>query len=235
MYKQPIRAAAHKACCAGILAGFSVLACVQPALAQGTAPANSKDEAPSEAARKAAASPYRFILLNANAPTRKPAAAPVAAPAPAPAAEPARRAPAVETAAVTRPAVNTPAPAPTQAAPVEVAAPQPAVQAPPAPAVAALTQKPPEPAPIAEVKRELIPIRTDEPRMSAAMIRDGVSGKVVVQFDVKPDGSTGDVKVVSTTNRALNRPSLDAVSGWKFRPVDEVLTVQTELVYTPSQ
>jgi len=40
-----------------------------------------------------------------------------------------------------------------------------------------------------------------------------------------------DVKVLASTNRALNRPTVDAIQGWKFQPVDEVLTVETELVY----
>ena len=32
-------------------------------------------------------------------------------------------------------------------------------------------------------------------------------------------------------NRALNRPTMDAVHKWKFEPVDDVLTVETEVVY----
>jgi outer membrane biosynthesis protein TonB len=39
------------------------------------------------------------------------------------------------------------------------------------------------------------------------------------------------VTVVSSTNRALNRVSVEAVSNWKFQPVDEVLTIETELAY----
>jgi TonB family protein len=62
-------------------------------------------------------------------------------------------------------------------------------------------------------------------------MRERPSGLVKVQFDIRPDGSTGDVKVLSSTNRALNRASIDAISGWKFEPVDEVLTVETELAY----
>lgn len=220
MHMKPIRAVAHKACRVGVvLAGISFLAGAQTALAQNSpsTPTNV-EQAPSEAARRAAASPYRFILLNANAPARK--AAP-AAPPPAEARRPASTAP-VEQAVAVR-TLSAPSPvAPPAAAPAQQV---------PEPAVASLSTKPPEPAPVREVRRELIPVRTDEPKLSSAQLRDGLSGVVRVQFDVNPDGSTGGVKVLASSHRGLNRPTLDAIALWKFAPVDEVLTVQTELVY----
>ncbi|HSH92354.1 MAG TPA: TonB family protein, partial [Ramlibacter sp.] len=64
-----------------------------------------------------------------------------------------------------------------------------------------------------------------------ALLRERPSGVVKVAFDVMRDGSTGAVRVVSSTNRALNKASIEAVTGWKFQPVDEVLPVETELAY----
>jgi TonB family protein len=91
---------------------------------------------------------------------------------------------------------------------------------------------PPEPEPIAAVRHlQVIPVRTDDPRLPAALMRERPSGLVRISFELNPDGSTGNVKVVSSTNRALNRASVDAVSNWKFMPVDEVLTIETELAY----
>jgi len=52
-----------------------------------------------------------------------------------------------------------------------------------------------------------------------------------VLFEIQPDGSVSDANVVSSTNRSLNRATVDAVKGWKFQPVDEILSVETELVY----
>ena len=113
--------------------------------------------------------------------------------------------------------------------------PQPAPAPAPAPEpVAAVAPRPAPPAPVAAVaaiRREIIPVKTDEPRLTAALLRERPSGIVKVTFEVRPDGSTGEVKVVSSTNRALNRASVEAVSGWKFEPVDEVVTVETELAY----
>lgn len=194
-------------------------------LAHAQAGASAGDGAPSEAARRAAQSPYRFILA---APARKPAAEkerekerdkdtdkePVkkARPAEPPVQSAARTAPA--------PAAPVAAPAPAQEPPAAAPAPtQTAARTRPA--------APPAPAP----RRDVIPVSTDEPRLPAALLRERPSGLVRVQFEIQPDGSTGAVKVVSSTNRVLNRPTLDAVAGWKFQPVDEVLTVETEIAY----
>jgi len=205
------------------MAGLVLWAGAQTVHAQ-TAPSatSTTDQAPSEAARRAALSPYRFILQNSTAPARK------AAPAPAPAqAEKERRPAVVEQAAVQpRPA---PAPAPSREPAPTAAAPEAAPKPPPEP-VAVLSRKPVEP-PATPVRREIIPVKTDEPRLAPALLRERPSGVVKVHFDIHPDGTTSDVKVLASSNRALNRPSVDAVQGWKFEPVDEVLTVETELVY----
>jgi len=208
MHTDQIRVAAHKACRAGVvIAGLQLAVLGLPALAQ-TAPSATANS-PSEALQRQALSPFRFILQNASAPARKPVAA-------AAAAEPKKPA-AIEQAALQ------PRPAPT---------PQPGVQpAPSEPAtpVAVFAPKPPEPPPV--VHRDIIPIQTDEPRLSAALLRERPSGVVKVSFEVHPDGSTAAVKIISSSNRSLNKPSIEAVAGWKFQPVDEVLTVETELDY----
>lgn len=198
----------------GAIVGTVLMTAAHTASAQ-TNPGSATDQAPSEAARRAALSPYRFILQNATAPARKPAAAP-SKPAEAP--------------AVAEPKRST-APPLQQASVQPTAAPAPAAQAPapaPEPPVAALSRKPVEPPP---PKRDIIPIRTDEPRLPPALLREQPRGVLKVHFDIQPDGSVGEVKVVSSTNRALNRPTIDAVQGWKFQPVDEILTVETEVAY----
>jgi TonB family protein len=208
MHTDQIRVAAHKACCAGVvIAGLQFAAMSLPAVAQTTPSATAN--APSEALQRQALSPFRFILQNASAPARKPAAA-------TPAAEPKKPA------AVEQAALQPRAPAP------QAAAPQPA-QPEAATPVAVFAPKPPEPLPV--IHREIIPIQTDEPRLPAALLRERPSGVVKVSFEVHPDGSTAAVKVISSSNRSLNKPSIEAVSGWKFQPVDEVLTVETELDY----
>jgi TonB family protein len=178
---------------------------------------------------RAAASPFRFILQNARAPARKPAAAPKPVEAAA-VAEPRRPvAPPVQQASL-QPSAPVAAAVPVAAPASEVAPPAPPSAS--EPAVAALSRQPLEPpAP----KHDIIPIRTDEPHLSPALLREQPHGIVKVEFDIQPDGSVGEVKVLSSTNRVLNRPTIDAVQGWKFKPVDEVLTVQTEVDYKLDQ
>jgi protein TonB len=212
--------AAHKAHLVATLGGLVFAALAHPAAAQ----TNPVDNAPSEAARRAALSPFRFILQNASAPRRaaepKPARAPAAAaePKPAPRPEP------VQQASVQPPPQ---APLPVEAAsaalaPASAPSPEPA-------AVASVSRQPAaEPPP---VRREIIPVETDQPHLSPALLREEPKGTVRVEFDINYDGSVGEVKVVSSTNRSLNKPTVEAVKAWKFQPVDEVLTVQTEVVY----
>jgi TonB family protein len=212
MHTHRCGAQAHKAAGAWVLTtglGFAAFIATAPASAQAPA---SAVPAPSEAVQRQANSPYRFILQNANAPSR---AKPAAAPAPAAAPVEAKKAAKPEQAAVAR------------HAPVQVA---PAVEAAPAPEPVAAMPAMPEP-PAAVVNRDVVAVRTDEPKLPAALLRERPSGVVRVAFELNPDGSTGNVKVVSSTNRALNRASVDAVSNWKFMPVDEVLTIETELAF----
>jgi TonB family protein len=206
----------------GVVAGALMLFGAYSASAQTNPAGSAVDQAPSEAARRAALSPYRFILQNATAPARKPA--PAAAPKPAqeaPAvAEPKRVAPPPVQQAAVQPSVAAPArTAPSEAAPASATAPE--------SAVASLSRQPTEPPP----RREIIPVRTDEPRLPAALMRERPHGTVRVLFEIQPDGTVSDAKVVSSTNRSLNRPTIDAVKAWKFEPVDEILSVETEVDY----
>jgi TonB family protein len=209
---------------------LSLLPCAALA-AHAQTGAAAGDGAPSEAARRAATSPYRFILQHANAP------APVRKVAPDKERERERDKDKVETVRKLAPPSEAPVQSAAQtaraaAAPVApLAATEPAQTA---PAVAEPVQsaaRTPAAEPRVAVRREIIPLRTDEPRLAAALLRERPNGVVRVQFDVQPDGSTSAVKVLTSSNRALNRATVDAVSGWKFQPVDEVLTVETEIAY----
>ncbi|MGZ5846840.1 MAG: TonB family protein [Ramlibacter sp.] len=176
--------------------------------------ASGTDNAPSEAARRAALSPFRMILQNADAPRVKPAPAPKkAAPAPV--------------AAAPAPA---PAPAPAHAAEPATASAAPATPAPEQVSVApasAQAARPPEPPPV-----ELVPVRQDPPQLSATLRREQPRGVVKVGFAVKPDGTTGDVHVLSSTNHRLNSASVDAVAGWRFKPIGETRPTEVELVFS---
>ena len=80
---------------------------------------------------------------------------------------------------------------------------------------------------------ELEALKQDPPVLSALLRREQPEGVVTVGFAVKPDGTTGDVHVVASTNRRLNAASMAAVAGWQFKPIGETRPVQVELVFGP--
>jgi protein TonB len=57
-----------------------------------------------------------------------------------------------------------------------------------------------------------------KPEYSVFLRHADVEGRVVVSFTVTPSGDVADATVVSSTDRLLNAPTLDAVRTWKFVP-----------------
>ena len=116
-------------------------------------------------------------------------------------------------------AVERPAPAPATATPV--APPEPVVTR-PAPAEAAPAR--PEPAPErpapSRASGELVAVSTPQPAYPPAAQRSGTKGQVVVSFTVNPDGSVGDVNIVSAKPRGVfERNVQSAVRKWRFQPI----------------
>ena len=219
MHRHRTGAGAHKALGAWGLISMALYAMgPAPALAQAqpAASAPASDAAPSEAARRQALGPFRFILQHASAPAKpKP---------PAATAEPKR--PVTVPPAEQSAAIVPQAPAP---APVITPAPAPVEAAPPAPVTAA---KAPESAPAVRVLKPLVAIKQDPPVLTGALLRERPEGTVKIGFDINPDGSTGSVKVLSSTNRRLNNAALEAVFGWRFQPIDDVRPTEIELVFS---
>ena len=63
-------------------------------------------------------------------------------------------------------------------------------------------------------------------------MREIPKGVVKVAFDDNPDGTTSDVQAVASTNRRLNSSAIEAVSKWRFKPIDETVRVDIELSYS---
>ncbi len=229
-----------------VLAAFASLP--SPALGQSPAsPAGVPEPSVSERVKKDAASPLYWIRLNAQkadgSPAKPapriaeirpvaPAPRPVQAPVPAggggggnPTAgigggAPAAAAPggggettvAAEATGVLAapPALAAPNPAAAAAAMVAPAASSAADAARAAAAAAAEPEEPDEP---------LTLTQANEPEFPVNMMRRLRKGTVQVRFDVQPDGSVANVVVVQTSNRGLNQSAIEAVSGWRFKPV----------------
>ncbi|GAB2601202.1 hypothetical protein GCM10027034_37980 [Ramlibacter solisilvae] len=56
---------------------------------------------------------------------------------------------------------------------------------------------------------------------------------VKVGFDVNPDGSTTDVRILASTNVRLNGASLAAVGKWQFKPIQNRRSANVEFVFEP--
>lgn len=101
----------------------------------------------------------------------------------------------------------------------------------PAPPPEAVAHAPaPKPAP-APQPAALVAVKQDPPVLPAALRREQPEGIVKVGFAVKPDGSTADVQVLSSTNRQLNSASVAAVASWRFQPIGETRPTEVELVF----
>jgi TonB family protein len=97
------------------------------------------------------------------------------------------------------------------------------------PAVAA--PAPPAAAPAPAARLPLVGIKRDRPVVTAELLREKQSGLVTVAFDVNPDGSTGNVRVASSTNRKLNSVAMEAVRQWRYQPINDVRPTSVELEF----
>lgn len=202
-----------------------------PSVGAASAPAVD----PMERAQRQADNVMRWIKVHAEKPRAAPAApakpnepppppAPVAKPAPAKPAAPAPVAPA--------PVAPEPQKAETVAPPpVEVPAPPPvAVPA----AVAPVIAPPPPPPPVEEEETPLKALAQEQPVIPRNVLASmNAPGKVMVQFKVETNGSVSNVVVLSSSRAQLNRPTIAAVSNWRFEPVKAPRVAQIEFAFTP--
>jgi len=204
---------------------------------------------PSERARRDADKVFQMILQHADKPRRVPAdagprtpatvrsprsvAAPAANTAPTPAAEPrvtATTAPEVAS-EPTELALTNADVAPTASASVsatatpDAAAPEiAAAAAAPVAAMVSVAVATPR-----SLKLELA--SSIEPEFPARLVRQLGKGSVVVNFDVRPDGTVSRTEIVSSSHRGLNEPARAAVAAWRFKPISETLPGVVELKF----
>jgi TonB family protein len=212
------------------------LAIASPSLIHAQTSGAAPTVAPTERAQRDADKVFRMILQHADTPRRAPrddktvapaattrAATRTTAPLPAAPSEAPATAPTEPPARVLAPA---PAPAPAPAVPlleseqIELAA-APTTLAP----VASLA---PTPVPRSVPPRLELVLRV-EPEFPARVLRSVGSGKVVVHFDVRPDGTVARAEVAHSPHRGLNAAAEAAVLAWRFKPTGQTLPGQVEM------
>jgi protein TonB len=66
---------------------------------------------------------------------------------------------------------------------------------------------------------DVIPIVRIEPQYPRQALIEGVSGYVVIEFTIEPDGSVSDPKILeSQPRRMFDRNAVRAIYKWKFKP-----------------
>jgi len=63
-----------------------------------------------------------------------------------------------------------------------------------------------------------VPVKAVPPVYPADLQRGGVSGLVNVQLVIDATGKVTEREVVKSTHHGFDRPALDAVGKWKFKP-----------------
>jgi periplasmic protein TonB len=63
-----------------------------------------------------------------------------------------------------------------------------------------------------------VPVRTVPPEYPDALRREGLSGIVVVKCAVDAQGNVSDAQVEKSSNAGFEKPAVEAVRKWKFKP-----------------
>ena len=70
-----------------------------------------------------------------------------------------------------------------------------------------------------------------EPEFPPRLVRSLGKGSVVVNFDVRPDGTVGRTEVSISSHRGLNEAAQAAVAAWRFKPISETMPGVVELKF----
>jgi periplasmic protein TonB len=66
-----------------------------------------------------------------------------------------------------------------------------------------------------------VPVRTVAPEYPQELRRDGVSGLVMVKCTIDEQGNVVDPQVEKSSNAAFEKPAVEALKKWKFKPAKQ--------------
>lgn len=66
-----------------------------------------------------------------------------------------------------------------------------------------------------------VPVRTVPPDYPPDLRRDGVSGLVMVKCSIDEQGNVTETTVEKSSHEAFEKPAMDAVKKWKFKPAKQ--------------
>lgn len=66
-----------------------------------------------------------------------------------------------------------------------------------------------------------VPVRTVPPDYPPDLRRDGVSGLVMVKCTIDENGNVVDPQVEKSSNPSFEKPAVEALKKWKFKPAKQ--------------
>jgi protein TonB len=69
-----------------------------------------------------------------------------------------------------------------------------------------------------KVDENPVPVKTPPPKYPESLKRDGVSGVVAVVIVIDEKGGIMSSSIAKSSHPDFERPALDAVKNWKFKP-----------------
>jgi periplasmic protein TonB len=69
-----------------------------------------------------------------------------------------------------------------------------------------------------KVDENPVPLKTPPPRYPESLKREGVSGVVAISIVIDETGAVTSSAVAKSSHPEFERPALDAVAKWKFKP-----------------
>ena len=66
-----------------------------------------------------------------------------------------------------------------------------------------------------------VPVRTVAPDYPSELRREGVSGLVMVKCVIDEQGNVADPSVEKSSNAAFEKPAVEALRKWKFKPAKQ--------------
>jgi protein TonB len=116
--------------------------------------------------------------------------------------------------------------------------PEPVKEAPP-PAPEPAPQAPPQPAQMGPMR--VAPgqgpgiIKKVEPQYPPIARTSRIEGKVVVDAIIKADGTVGEVRILSSTNKLFEQPCVDAIRQWRYTPGSHDVILSVTVNFTLSR
>ena len=85
--------------------------------------------------------------------------------------------------------------------------------------------------PASTVILEPKPIYQPMPKFPIELRGKGISAELLVQFTVTKEGSTKDIKIITTSHKGFNNTSINAIKKWKFEPLNDEVVMQVPLKF----